>query len=161
MFKFYPQYDQMDCGPACLAMITSYYGMDYGLQYLRDNSFITRDGVSLLGISEASEKIGLQTFAVKIPKEKMKKEFLPAILHWNQNHFVVLYEISSNFFTGKKKFKIADPAHGFISLSEEKFRKSWYSENEEGVALLLKTTEEFYKKSPPEIEKISIKYLLK
>lgn len=161
MFKFYPQYDQMDCGPACLAMITSYYGMDYGLQYLRDNSFITRDGVSLLGISEASEKIGLQTFAVKIPKEKMKKEFLPAILHWNQNHFVVLYEISSNFFTGKKKFKIADPAHGFISLSEEKFRKSWYSENEEGVALLLKTTEEFYKKSPPEIEKISIKYLMK
>lgn len=56
MIKFYPQHDQMDCGPACLAMVASYYGKDFGLQYLRDKSFITREGVSLLGISAAAEK---------------------------------------------------------------------------------------------------------
>ncbi|AZI20651.1 peptidase domain-containing ABC transporter [Chryseobacterium taklimakanense] len=160
MLKFYPQYDQMDCGPACLAMITSYYGLDYGIQFIRDNSFITKDGVSLLGISEAADKIGLQTYAVKMAEEKIKKELLPAILHWNQNHFVVLYGISSNFFTKNKSYKIADPAHGFISLSEEKFKKSWYVEKEVGVALLLETTEEFYKNKPPKIEKLSIKYLI-
>ncbi len=163
MLKFYPQYDQMDCGPACLAMITSHYGIEYGLQYLRDNSFITRDGVSLLGISEASEKIGLDSFALKMSIENIKKDVLPAILHWNQNHFVVLYDISNSLISKEKKYRIADPAHGFISLSEEKFKKSWYSdsENEKGIALILKPTEEFFKKKPPIIEELSVKYLIK
>ena len=107
----------MDCGPACLAMVSSHYGKDFGLQYLRDKSFITREGVSLLGISEAAEKIGFKHISAKLSTKDFDNEFLPCILHWNQNHFVVLYKISKNIFTGKLIYKIADPGHGFISLN--------------------------------------------
>ena len=161
MFKLYPQHDQMDCGPACLAMVASHYGKDFGLQYLRDRSFITREGVSLLGISEAADKIGFKTISAKLKTEDLDNELLPCILHWNQNHFVVLYKITKNIFTGKLIYKIADPGHGFISLSEEKFKKSWLSDLEKGVALFLEPTEEFFKQTPPKEEKLSIKYLLK
>lgn len=157
--KFLPQHDQMDCGPACLAMVSSYYGKNFGLQYLRDKSFITREGVSLLGISEAAEKIGFKTIAAKLRPQDFDKELLPCILYWNQNHFVVLYKISKNIFTGKPIYKIADPGHGFVSLSEDKFNKSWLSDGEKGVALFLEPTEEFYKQIPPEEEKLSIQYL--
>ena len=158
--KFFPQHDQMDCGPACLAMISSYYGKDFGLQYLRNKSFITREGVSLLGISEASKKIGFSDISAKLNADDFDNGLLPCILHWNQNHFVVLYKISKNIFTGKLIYKIADPGHGFISLNEEKFKKSWCSDGEKGVALFLEPTEEFYKQTPPQEEKLSIKYLL-
>jgi len=67
--KFIPQHDQMDCGPACLAMVASKYGKNYSLQYLRENSFLTREGVSLLGISEASKKIGMETLSAKLDKK--------------------------------------------------------------------------------------------
>lgn len=157
--KFFPQHDQMDCGPACLAMVSSYYGKNFGLQYLRDKSFITREGVSLLGISEAAEKIGFKTIAAKLRPQDFDKELLPCILYWNQNHFVVLYKISKNIFTGKPIYKIADPGHSFVSLSEDKFNKSWLSDGEKGVALFLEPTEEFYKQIPPEEEKLSIQYL--
>ncbi len=158
--KFFPQHDQMDCGPACLAMISSYYGKDFGLQYLRNKSFITREGVSLLGISEASKKIGFSDISAKLNADDFDNGLLPCILHWNQNHFVVLYKISKNIFTGKLTYKIADPGHGFISINEEKFKKSWLSDGEKGVALFLEPTEEFYKQTPPQEEKLSIKYLL-
>ena len=158
--KFFHQHDQMDCGPACLAMISSYYGKDFGLQYLRDKSFITREGVSLLGISEASKKIGFKNISAKLKTKDFENDLLPCILHWNQNHFVVLYKISKNIFTGKHIYKIVDSGHGFISLSEDKFKKSWLSDNEKGVALFLEPTEEFYKQTPPQEEKLSVKYLL-
>ncbi len=160
MLKFFTQHDQMDCGPACLAMVSSHYGKKFGLQYLRDKSFITREGVSLLGISEASKKIGFKNISAKLNTDDFDNGLLPCILHWNQNHFVVLYKISKNIFTGKLTYKIADPGHGFISLSEEKFKKSWLSDGEKGVALFLEPTEEFYKQTPPQEEKLSIKYLL-
>lgn len=163
MLKFQPQYDQMDCGPACLAMITSKYGKNYSLQYLRENSFLTKEGVSLLGISEASKKIGFETLTAKLTIEKLitGKETLPCILHWNQNHFVVLKKISKCFFNKKYYFHIADPAHGFIKLNEENFTKSWLSDNEKGVALFLNPTEDFYKQSPPKEEKLSVKHLFR
>lgn len=119
--KLIPQHDQMDCGPACLAMIASHYGKDIGLQHLRDKSFITREGVSLQGIKEAAEKTGFKTVAGKLKPEGLQKDVVPCILHWNQNHFVVLYKIHKNRITGKITYKIADPGHGFISLSAEKF----------------------------------------
>ena len=103
---FFAQHDQMDCGPACLAMVASYYGKNFGLQYLRDKSFITREGVSLLGISEASKKIGFKEIAAKLKIEELDTDLFPCIIHWNQNHFVVLIKISKNFFTGKKIYKI-------------------------------------------------------
>lgn len=158
--EFIAQHDQMDCGPSCLAMISSRYGKDFNLQYLRDNCFITREGVSLLGICEAAEKIGFKHISAKLKIEDLENELLPCILHWNQNHFVVLYKITKNIFTGKLRYKIADPAHGFITLSEEKFKKSWLSDGEKGVALFLEPTEYFFGQEPPKEEKVSIKYLL-
>lgn len=163
IFPFYYQYNQMDCGPACLAMIASYYGRRYNLQYLRENSFLTKEGVSLLGINEASKKIGFDTFTAKLTTQELfaQKELFPCILHWNQNHFVVLKKITRNIFNQKHYFHIADPAHGMIRLSEEKFAASWLSDDSKGVALFLSPTEKFYEKKVKKADKISIKHLFK
>ncbi len=91
-FPFTKQPDAMDCGPACLVMIAEHYGKHYTLEYLRDNSFIGRDGVSLLGISKAAGKIGFRTVGGRFTFEKLaEKALLPCIVHWNQEHFVVVY----------------------------------------------------------------------
>lgn len=161
MFNFIPQKDQMDCGPACISMVASTYGKKYGLEYLRKNAFISREGVSLLGINEASKKIGFETISAKLTTEKLidSKQTLPCILHWNQRHFVVLYKISKTIFSKQPIFHIADPAHGKIKLTQDKFEKSWLSDEGKGVALFLNPTELFYKKEPPKEEKLTIKYL--
>lgn len=138
MIKFpsYRQYDSMDCGPTCVRIIAAYYGKYYSLQNLRDKCRIDREGVSMLGISEASEQIGFRTVAVKLSIEKLIHEVnLPCIVHWRQNHFVVLYKIKrGNFF-------VSDPAKGLVKLSNEDFVKGWIStknnNNEQGIALLL------------------------
>lgn len=151
----------MDCGPACLAMVASHYGKQFGLQYLRDSSFITREGVSLLGLSEAAEKIGFKTISVKLTVEDFDKDLLPCILHWNQEHFVVLHKITKSIFTGKLNYKIADPAHGFITLSEEKLKASWCSDGDKGVAMFLEPQDGFYLQEIPQEDLTSVKYLLK
>jgi ATP-binding cassette, subfamily B, bacterial len=155
----YRQYDAMDCGPTCLRTVAKHHGKEYSLEYLRDNSFLTREGVSLLGISEAAEKIGFRTLAVKIPLQKLIDEApLPCVLHWNQNHFVVLYKVKNekqklkNLFNSQNNylFFIADPGVGKIELSQEAFLKSWLGNNVEGVALLLETTPSFYQQKEAE-----------
>jgi ATP-binding cassette subfamily B protein len=93
-FPHYLQLDAMDCGPTCLRMIAKYYGMNYSLQTLRSRSFLTREGVSMLGISDAAESIGFRTSGVRITLKQLEEDMpLPCILHWNQNHFVVCYDI--------------------------------------------------------------------
>lgn len=151
----------MDCGPACLSMITSVYKKKYPIDFLRKNSFITREGVSLMGISEAAETIGIECLSAKLTIQKLyeEKHLLPCILHWNQNHFVVLKKITKSFIGKNYYFHIADPAHGFIKLNEENFKKSWLSDGDKGVALLLEPIEKFYELKPPEEDKLSIKYL--
>ena len=90
-FPTYRQLDQMDCGPTCLRMIAKHYGRHYSLDSLRNISSITREGVSMLGISEAAEKIGFKTLAASVDFEQLDKEVsLPCIIHWNQGHFVVV-----------------------------------------------------------------------
>lgn len=161
-FKFYPQYDLMDCGPACLSMVASFYGKKYPITYLRDNAYITREGVSLRGIKEAANKIGLDGFAAKLTLQKLIEENPKgSILHWNQNHFVVFCGVKKKIFSNECLIKIADPAHGIIVLNEDEFRKHWVSDNEKGVSLFLKPTEEFYNLAPPKDEKLSLKYLFK
>jgi ATP-binding cassette subfamily B protein len=148
-FPFFKQSDSMDCGPACLKMITSYYGREYSIEILREYSFISKDGVSLLSISKVAEKIGLKTIGGRFTIEGLKKVALPCILHWNQNHFVVLYEIKVN----KKGyfFLIADPSMGLIKYTEKAFSENWVSTvtngQEKGIALLLEPTLLFDKKS--------------
>lgn len=96
-FPFYPQPDQMDCGPTCLRMISKFYGKHFSVQTLREKAKISKDGVSLLGIAEAAESIGFKTVGVKLSLSKLLKNVpLPCILHWGQNHFVVLHEIEKN-----------------------------------------------------------------
>lgn len=159
--KFIPQHDQMDCGPACISMVASFYGKNYPLEYLRENAYITKEGVSLLGISEASEKIGFETLSVKTTTIELinNKQSVPFILYWNQRHFVVLYKITQSFFSKKITFHIADPKHGIIKLTQDKLEKSWLSEENQGVALFLNPTEKFYQTKPPEEKKLKIRYL--
>ena len=143
-------------------MISIHYGKSYPLQYLRNISHITKEGVSILGISEAANHIGIESRSTKISLEGLykNKDLLPCILHWRKNHFVVLRSITKNRLTNKLVYNIADPSHGLISLSEKRFKKSWLSDDE-GIALYLYPTDDFYSANPPKEEQITIKYLLK
>lgn len=131
----------MDCGPSCLRMIARYYGKSYTLQTLRERCFITREGVSMLGISDAAEHIGFRTRGVRITFAQLVEEAqLPCILHWNQNHFVVCYKIKRHH-RGKADIYIADPASRKLTYKEDEFLKCWLSgkngSKNSGIALLL------------------------
>lgn len=150
-FIHYKQQDQMDCGPTCLRMVCSYYGRKIAIQKLRTLCFINRGGVNLLAISEAAEKIGFRTTGVKLSLSQLNEAELPCILHWHQNHFVVLYKIK------KGKYYIADPGSGLVTLDEAVFKKHWYSHKEtsEGISLLLSPTPLFYEHEDDKEHKIS------
>lgn len=148
LFPTYTQLDAMDCGPTCLRMIAKHNGKHYSLETLRQQSFITREGVSMLGISDAAEHIGFRTTGVMISFEQLVKEApLPCIIHWKQNHFVVVYNIKKNKQIGNRIF-VADPALGLVTYEESDFKKCWYStrkdEDEKGTALLLEPGPEFF-----------------
>ena len=161
-FPHYVQLDSMDCGPTSLRMIAKYYGRSYTQQNLREKCFITREGVSMLGISDAAESIGMHTQGVRITLEQLVEDVpLPCILHWNQNHFVVLYRLSprplqrrgSLFFPfggvrGGLRFFIADPAGQKYVMTSEEFCRCWYSSKsngkDTGTALLLQPSPDFY-----------------
>jgi ATP-binding cassette subfamily B protein len=156
------QYDSMDCGPACIKMITRYFGKKYPLQFLRELSNISKDGVSLFGISEALIELGFKVRGAKLSVNELKNEFnSPCILHWNQNHFIVLRKITKVALRNKYYYHIADPAHGFLKISEESFKNTWLSDGNEGIALFFEPTQEFYKKEPPKENKLNSKYLFK
>ena len=169
-FPFVRQPDSMDCGPACLSMITQYYGKEYSLDYLRQNSFIGKDGVSLLGISRAAEQIGFRTIGGRVTFDNLThKALLPCIAHWRQEHFVVIYDIKK---TDKKEsiIRIADPGKGLVEYTAADFRKNWVSTQtygeEKGVVLLLEPTNIFYEKKTDAVHSTNRlvflwKYLLK
>ena len=154
----------MDCGPTCLRMIAKYYGRNYSLQRLRDISGISRDGVSMLGISQASEKIGFRSTGIKTDVEMLVETDLPCILHWRKNHFVVLYKISRKSSSSKRIFYIADPASGLVNYDQREFSKYWLStknnENEVGVALILSPTPDFYEQDGDPSNGLSLTYLI-
>lgn len=136
----------MDCGPTCLQMIAKYYGKSYSLQTLRERSFITREGVSMLGISDAAESIGFRTMGVRISLKQLCNEMpLPCILHWRQNHFVVCYDIRKR--KNGYRYYIADPATELVCYNEEEMRKCWlvtkHDGEEKGAALALEISPEF------------------
>lgn len=140
----------MDCAPACLKMIANYYGKEYSLEYLREQCFLSREGVSLLSINDAAEKLGFRTMMAKLSYKMLEEDCpLPCILHWNQEHFVVLYEIKNSFFNKKKvKYSIADPAHGIVSIDKATFESAWISTaDSKGTVLLFEPTPSFYDKN--------------
>lgn len=119
---FTRQFDQMDCGPACIRMVASAHGRDYPLSYLRTLSHLTREGVSVAGIRDALKDIGMESASFELPLEQLRTNCpLPAILHWEQNHFVVLYGVRKGRLSGKWKYLVANPAFGKQTLSEDDF----------------------------------------
>ncbi len=141
----------MDCGPACLKMICKYYGKYYSLQHLRDLCGVTKEGVSTLDLSYAAEKLGLRTLSVKCTiSDLLHKISLPVILHWDNSHFVVVYQINVK----KNKIYVADPAKGYVSYSAEDFQKKWCKteENEKGVLIAIEPQASFYEKTEEQQE---------
>jgi ATP-binding cassette subfamily B protein len=157
-FPFYQQLDAMDCGATCLRMVARYFGRFYSLDYLRDLTHMGKQGVSLLGISDAAEHIGLQSLAVQTTFDRLSKDIpLPCIAHWKQEHFVVVHHINKKFVW------IADPMAGTFKLSKEEFQRNWISTTDEGeevgVLLLLETTPEFHKRDGETVNKSGFGYL--
>ncbi|WP_300231705.1 peptidase domain-containing ABC transporter [uncultured Alistipes sp.] len=188
-FPYYTQLDAMDCGPTSLRIVAQFYGRHYSLQNLRERCHITREGVSLLGISDAAESIGFRTTGVKITWHQLRDEAnLPCIVHWNQQHFVVVYRIARK--RGKWWVYVSDPASGLLKYTEEQFLKAWIQSRElpnrtesaarpqqevpslasadflagpangKGIALLLEPTPQFYKEKGDEDKRLKLGYLL-
>lgn len=147
----------MDCGPTCLRMIAKHYGRNFKVQTLRQLCEINREGVSLLGISDAAEKIGFRSLGAKLSFEDIKEAELPCILHWRQNHFVVLYKIK------RGTYYIADPGKGLVTLNHADFSQNWLSdkENAEGIALLLSPTPAFYEQEDEKGTEVRWGFLLR
>jgi ATP-binding cassette subfamily B protein len=144
-FPFTKQMDSADCGPACLKMIAEHYGKIFSLDNLRDKARISKLGVSMLGISEAAEQIGCRTTGVKIDFAALNDNApLPCIVHWNQNHFVVVYKIQNN------KVYVADPAYGLVIYSADEFLKGFLADQQTGLALFLTPTPKFYQQEGKE-----------
>ena len=160
-FPSYRQLDTMDCGPTCLRIIAAHYGRSWSLQTLRERCHISREGVSLLGISDAAEAVGFRTMGVKLTFAQLCEEaVLPCIVHWRQNHFVVVYRIERR--RGKTWVHVSDPASGLLRYTREQFLKSWISIRENnagdsdakaeglGIALLMEPTPKFYEEKGEE-----------
>jgi ATP-binding cassette subfamily B protein len=158
-FPFYKQPDSKDCGPTCLKIIAKHYGKTLNIQTLRNLSETTREGSNLLNISDAAESIGFKTLGVKLSVEKLHEAPLPCILHWNKNHYVVLYKVGSgkrgvgslfarifgissyskhptssfhhptSSFHHRASYSISDPAFGLLEYNEEEFIKHWIGNN--------------------------------
>lgn len=144
-FPFYKQPDAKDCGPTCLRIVSKHYGRSISLQQIRTLSETTREGSSLLGLSDASENLGFRSLGVQIDFNTLTEEVpFPCIVHWNKNHFVVVYKIDKN-----NKVHISDPSYGLITYNRDEFIKLWIGENanentEEGIVLILETTPSFF-----------------
>jgi len=149
-FPFVRQYDAMDCGPACISMISRWHGRYLSLETIRNKAWITREGVSFLGLKSAAESLGFKAIGVKIPFSKLSEQApLPCIVHWEQNHFIVVNKID------KGKVWVSDPALGRIRLTTGEFLRGWSSdtagEPPSGMALFLEPGDEFTKlKNDPE-----------
>ena len=158
-FPFTHQHDTMDCGPACVQMVARHYGRHYTLETLRQKCHISREGVSLLGISEAAESIGFKTVGARLSFEQLKNEApLPCIVHWKQRHFVVVHKIR------KDTVFVADPAHGLVKLTAQEFLNGWASTRnegtDEGIALLLEPQPDFYAAEGETPDKAKFSFIL-
>lgn len=156
-FTFFPQLDAMDCGPTCLRMIAKHYGKFFSVKTLRERCFITRQGVSMLGISQAAEALGFRTLGVKLSFRQLEEEMvMPCVAHWRQSHFVVVYKIERErknplafWRPAEKRIHVADPERGIVKYKADEFKAGWVTtvEQGEGVGhcLALEPTPEFYR----------------
>lgn len=153
-FKWIRQRDSMDCGPSCLAMIVEYYGKKPDTEQLRHLCSLGKDGVSLLGISKAAESLGFKTLGGRLPFDTLTTEVpLPCIVHWKQNHFVVVYKIKKTW-NDSYAIYVADPSKGLIKYTKDEFCECWISTKtdgtEKGIALLIEPMDLFYSQKDKE-----------
>ncbi|HEY0653745.1 MAG TPA: peptidase domain-containing ABC transporter [Chryseosolibacter sp.] len=154
-FPFFRQLESIDCGPTCLQMITAYYGRTISLQHLKDKCDITREGVSMLGLSNAAESMGFRTRGVLLTYDALVSNVdLPAILHWNQNHYVVLYAADKN------SARVADPKLGLVKLTRREIINGWQGETYlesgaegKGKALIITPTPQFFSDNDTEVKR--------
>ncbi len=159
-FPFYKQLDAMDCGPTCLRMVARHYGKHFTLQTLREKSYLSREGVSMLGIAKGAEAIGFQTMGVSLTWDRLTSEApLPVIVHWKQNHFIVVHKIR------RDRVYVADPGFGHTVYSKEEFLKGWISTRLDGEAkgsvLLLHPTPDFLNQEDEPVNKTGFRYLFR
>ena len=141
-FPSYIQYNVKDCGPSCLRIISKFYGKEYSLSYLRELCQVSREGTSIVYMSEAAKSLGYNTSFENIQWEELRvrcNEF-PCIVHLRQNHFVVLYNIDDS---SEGKVYISDPAIGLLTYNKTTFINSWLGEDNCGVVLFLKPSPQF------------------
>nr|WP_294875765.1 peptidase domain-containing ABC transporter [uncultured Pedobacter sp.] len=160
-FPFFKQPDAKDCGPTCLRIIARHYHKSIPLQLIRTLSETTREGSGLMGLSHAAERLGFRTLGVKIDFNMLVADApLPCIVHWNKNHYVVVYKIDK-----AGQVYVSDPSFGLITYTKEEFLKCWIGENahdntEEGIALILETSPSFYQNDfEDEVKKTSFSFL--
>lgn len=177
-FPFYRQLDAMDCGATCLRMIAKFYGKTYSLDSLRKKSYLSIEGASLLGLSKAAENIGFRSLGIKTNISRLAQAPLPCIVHWKQKHFVVVYDI--HIGKGDSRLlerdeikaesvngyvKVADPANGKIKYTIKEFLSGWISDRkegkDEGIALLLEVTPDFYNLEGEKTNKTKFSFILK
>ena len=142
-FHYIKQHDSMNCGIACLQMICAHYGKKYNQDFLSNICYATTEGVSLLGIKDAAVKLGFYTISGRLTIDELSSATLPCILHWNQNHFVVLYKVKKG-----RKFYVADPGKGLITYTTDEFKQHWIEMGQgkegKGIAMFLEPTQAFY-----------------
>lgn len=163
-FPLYRQHDSMQCGVTCLRMICAYWGKEYPAEYLDRLCGASREGVSLLGISETAAELGLKSVCARLTTGQLAEIELPAILHWNQNHFVVLYRISRKR-GGKTVYHVADPGKGLRQYDGPSFEAGWIETRsrgeDKGIAMLAQPTPAFFsKRVPGKTERRSFTFLL-
>ena len=159
-FPNYQQTEAKDCGPTCIKIIAKHYGRTINTQQLRNLSETTREGSSLLGLSDAVESVGFKSLGIKLAFTKLLEAPLPCIVHWNKNHYVVVYKIKKN------TVYISDPAHGLITFTKEEFIQHWIGNNadettEEGIALLVEPTPKFDQEEFEDDEKFGFSFIFK
>lgn len=159
-FPFVKQPDAMDCGPTCLKMVAEFYKMTFSLDSLRKRCYITREGVSFLGLSEAADSLGFRTIGVKIPFNLLTENIpLPCIVHWRQRHFIVVYKIKNDVVW------VADPAVGLVKYKKDEFIQNWASTTIEnkpaGLVLIIEPTPSLFENEKDVDKSTGFKFLFK
>jgi ATP-binding cassette subfamily B protein len=152
-FPFYRQIDQYDCGPACLKIISKYFGRNFSNEHLRDICNITPDGITMKSLINAAEKLGFQTVPALIPFTVLAEQApLPCVVYWRDRHFVVVYEIKNN------SVSVSDPSHGLIKYTKQEFIEAWQNDKNandesEGIVTLLEPTLKFHEQEHTDFAK--------
>ncbi len=150
----------MQCGAACICMVCNYFGMKSTLEWVESYCKPMKDGISMKGLTDSARNLGFDAVAARVPTERLGSLPLPAVLHWNQNHFVVLYKVSRK----GDRYHIADPAKGKIKYSREEFGRHWESttvdEEPAGIAMFFDPIDTVEEPLPPRPKKRSFGFLL-